>query len=210
MVLHISMYCIIRCLLSPFSAISRRFLIRARVGDDILDLCGLLIALASLDAFCWVMSQMVSLKVSMSPSFCSVSSRFHNSGWNATFFDPIHVTFNVGGLLVINFVLSTSISILMLLITSLWSLPMLTWLMTVTSVMMSGLFVRMQSISVFITPFGLFHVIHFLPAFFWNIAFVILYFLDVAHSTNVSPLSFLNSNPKLPVTVSVGIVLFPI
>ena len=36
---------IIRCLLSPFPAISRRFVISARVGDDILDLCGLLIAL---------------------------------------------------------------------------------------------------------------------------------------------------------------------
>ena len=36
--------CIFRCLLSPFLAISRRFVIRARVGDDILNLCGLLIA----------------------------------------------------------------------------------------------------------------------------------------------------------------------
>ena len=51
----------------------------------------------------------------------------------------------------------------MLLITSLWSLPMLTWLMNVTSVTMSGL-LRVQSISVFVTPFGLFHI-HLLPAF---------------------------------------------
>ena len=59
MVLHISMY-FIRCLLSPFPAISHRFVNRARVGDDILDFCGLLIALATLDAFCWIMSVMVS------------------------------------------------------------------------------------------------------------------------------------------------------
>ena len=51
MVLHISAYSI-RCLLSPFPAISRRFVIRARVGVDILDLCGLLIALATPDALC--------------------------------------------------------------------------------------------------------------------------------------------------------------
>ena len=81
MVLHISVYSI-RCLFSPFSAISRRFVIRARVGDDTLDLCGLLIALASLNALCWIMSEMVSLKVSMSSSSCSVSNRFLNSSWN--------------------------------------------------------------------------------------------------------------------------------
>ena len=51
MVLHISAYSI-RCLLSPCPAISRRFVIRARVGDDILDFCGLLVALATLDALC--------------------------------------------------------------------------------------------------------------------------------------------------------------
>ena len=49
MVLHISAHSI-RCL-SPFSAISRRFVIRARVGDDILDVCDLLNTLATLDAF---------------------------------------------------------------------------------------------------------------------------------------------------------------
>ena len=49
MVLHISAYSI-RCILSEFPATSRRVVIRARVGDDILDLCGLLIALATLDA----------------------------------------------------------------------------------------------------------------------------------------------------------------
>ena len=38
--------------------------------------------------------------------------------------------------------------------------------------------------SVFVTPFGLFHV-HLLPAFLWNMIFVILYFLGVAHSTSV-------------------------
>ena len=45
MVLHISAYSI-SCLLSPLPAISRRFVIRARVDDDSLDFCGLLIALA--------------------------------------------------------------------------------------------------------------------------------------------------------------------
>ena len=45
MVLHISAYSI-RCLLSLFSAISRRFVTSARVGDDILDFSGLLIVLA--------------------------------------------------------------------------------------------------------------------------------------------------------------------
>ena len=42
MILHISTYSIY-CLLSTFPAISRRFE-RARVGNDILDFCGLLIA----------------------------------------------------------------------------------------------------------------------------------------------------------------------
>ena len=40
--------------------------------------------------------------------------------------------------------------------------------------------------------------------------FMILYFLDVAHSTKVSLLSFLNSSPNLPVAVSIGFVLLPI
>ena len=88
MVLHISAYSI-RCLLSPFPAISR-------IGDDILDLCGLLIALATLDAFCWIMSVMVSLMVSMSSSSCSVSNRFLNSSWNSIFFDPIRVASILG------------------------------------------------------------------------------------------------------------------
>ena len=37
-----------------FSVISRRFVIRARVGDDILDFCGLLIALATLPCLSYV------------------------------------------------------------------------------------------------------------------------------------------------------------
>ena len=78
MVLHISAYSI-RCLLSLNPAISRRFVVRARIGDDILDLCDLLIALATLDAPCWIMSVMVSLMVSMSSSSCRVSNRFLNS-----------------------------------------------------------------------------------------------------------------------------------
>ena len=57
--------------------------------------------------------------------------------------------------------------------------------------------------SAFVTPFGVFHV-HLFSAFFWDLVFMILYFLDVAHSTKVSPLSFLNSSPSLPVAVSMG------
>ena len=69
---------------------------------------------------------------------------------------------------------------------------MLTWLMTVT----------------YVTIFGLYHV-HLLPAFFWNVVFVTLYFLDVAQSNKVSLLSFLNSSPNLPVGVSIGFGIFP-
>ena len=49
MVLHISAYTI-RCLSSPLYTISHRFVIRAHVGDDILDFSGWLTALAILDA----------------------------------------------------------------------------------------------------------------------------------------------------------------
>ena len=142
MVLHISAYSIC-CLSSPFSISYRRFIIRARVGDDILDFSGLLIALATLDALCWIMSVTVSLMVSMSSSSYSVSNWFLNSSWNSIF-DPICVACTLGGLLVIHFFsISSSTSNLILLINSLWSLPLLTWLLTVTSVTTSGLFVRM-------------------------------------------------------------------
>ena len=63
---------------SPFPDISRRFVIRALVGDDTLDFCGLLIGLATLDALCWIMSVMVSFTVSISSSSCSVSNRILN------------------------------------------------------------------------------------------------------------------------------------
>ena len=125
----------------------------------------------------------------MSSSSCSVSNRFLNSSWNSIFFDRyscgIYSCWPLGH----PFCPFHLYVQLMLLITSLWSLPMLTWLMTVTSVTMSGLFVRMWSISVVVRPFGLFHV-HLLPAFFWNMVFMISYFLDVAHSTKA--LSFLS------------------
>ena len=107
MVLYISAY-FIRCLSSPFSTISRYFVIRACVRNAILDLCGLLIALATLDALCWIMSVMVSLMVSISSSYCSVSNRFLNSSWNSIFFDSVSST--LGGLLVINYFVSTSTS----------------------------------------------------------------------------------------------------
>ena len=65
MVLHISAYSI-RCLSSLFSTIPRRFVIKTRVGDDILDCCGLLIAFANLEAPSWIMYVKDSLIVSMS------------------------------------------------------------------------------------------------------------------------------------------------
>ena len=111
------------CLLVSFIvAISRRFVIRARVGDDILDFCGLLIALATLDALCWIMYVVVSLMVPMLSCSCSVSNRFPNSSWNLVFFDHILVASTYGGLLVINVFLFTSTSSLLSFITSLWSL----------------------------------------------------------------------------------------
>ena len=102
MVLHISAYsnC---CLSSPFPNISRRFVIRALVGDDTLDFSGSLIALATLDALCWIMSVIVSLVVSLSSSYCSVSNRFLNSSWNSFFFDPVCLESTLGGLLIIIF-----------------------------------------------------------------------------------------------------------
>ena len=81
----------------------------------------------------------VSLNVSMSSSSYSVSNRALSSSWNSIFFVPIRVVSSLGH----HCFLSTSTSIFMLLITSVWSLPMFTWLITVTSVTMSGLFVRM-------------------------------------------------------------------
>ena len=132
MVLHISAYSI-RCLSSTSPIISRRFVIRAIDGDDYLDFSGLLIDLATLEVLCWIMSVVVSLMVSISSSSCSVSNRFLNSSWNSIFFDPICLASTLGGLLVINVFISTSMSSLMLLRShnNFTSLPMLTWLMTV-------------------------------------------------------------------------------
>ena len=67
MVLDISAYSI-RCLSSPFSAISCRFVIRAIVGDAILGLCGLLIALATTDALCWIVSVKENTKFEKMPA----------------------------------------------------------------------------------------------------------------------------------------------
>ena len=118
-------FCILYSLfIVAVSTISHRFVIRARVGDDILNFSGLLIAIATLDARYWIMSVVVSLMVSMSSSSCSVSNRFLNSNSNLIFFDPIRVASTLGH----QCFLSTSTSNLMLLITSLLSLPMLTGL----------------------------------------------------------------------------------
>ena len=142
MVWYISAYCI-RCLVSPFTASSRRFVIRAGVGDDILDFYCLVIVLATLDALCWIMAEMVSLMVSKASNYCSVADLFLNSSWNSIFFDPICAASTLGGLLIINLFLSASTSSLIFLITGLWSIAVLTWLVTVTYVMMSGLYFRM-------------------------------------------------------------------
>ena len=61
----------------------------AQVGDDILDSSGLLIALVTLDALCWIMYVMFLLMVSMSSSSFCDSNRFLNSSWNSIFFDSI-------------------------------------------------------------------------------------------------------------------------
>ena len=66
-VLQISTYSI-RCLLALFSATSRCSVIKARAGDDILDFCGILIVLATLDALSWIMSVLDSTMVSFSSS----------------------------------------------------------------------------------------------------------------------------------------------
>ena len=92
----------IHYLSSPFLTISRRFVFRARVGDDTFDFSGLLFALATLDALCWIMSVMVSM-VSIPSSPYSVSNRFLNSSWNSIFCDPIRVASSLDGLLVIIF-----------------------------------------------------------------------------------------------------------
>ena len=65
--LHISAYSS-RCLSSPIPTNSFRFVIRARVGDDILDFSGLSNALATFVALCWIKPVMFSRMVSMSSS----------------------------------------------------------------------------------------------------------------------------------------------
>ena len=95
MVLHISAYYALY-ISSPFSTISRRFVIRNRVGDDIFDFSCLLIAVATFDALCWIMPVMVSLMTSLSSSSCTASNRFLNSSWNSIFFYPICAASTVG------------------------------------------------------------------------------------------------------------------
>ena len=83
---------------------------------------------------------MLSLMMSMSSSSCRVSNRFLNSSRNSIFFGPIYLVSILGDFLVITVFLSTSMSSLMLLIAILKSIPMLTWLMTVTSLTICDLF----------------------------------------------------------------------
>ena len=54
MVLRISTYST-PCLSAPFSTISRRFVIKVRVVDDILYFSRLSVALSTLDTLCWIM-----------------------------------------------------------------------------------------------------------------------------------------------------------
>ena len=84
----------------------------------------------------------------------------------------------LGGLLVIICFLSTSTSSLMLLITSLWSLPLLTWLITYVCD-------DVWPVCWDVVSFGLRYTVWVFrrpspSAFFWNMVFMILYFLDVA------------------------------
>ena len=51
-------------------------MIRTRVNDDILDFIGLLIALTTLVALCWITSVMFSFMVSMSSSSYSLELEF--------------------------------------------------------------------------------------------------------------------------------------
>ena len=131
MILHISAYSLFN--VAVFT-MSRRFATRARVGDGIFDFSGLLIDLDTLDTLCLIMSVIVSFMVSSSSY--NVPNRFFNSRWNSIFFDPIWCPHGR------HFFLSTFTSNLMLLTIFLWSLPMLTLLITVTSVTTSGVFVR--------------------------------------------------------------------
>ena len=84
------------------------------------------------------------LTVSMSSnSSCSVSTRFCSSTSWLIFSDPTVLVSTLDRLLVVHRIfLSTSTSTLMLLITILWTLLILTWLMTVTSVTRPSLFIR--------------------------------------------------------------------
>ena len=140
-----TLFVVYRWRFPPFLVVSSSGLV---FGDDIVDISGLLMAFATLDAPNWIMSVMVSLMVSTSSSSCRVLNWFLNSSCNLFFFDPICVHLLLVALLHHVF-LSTSTPSLMLLMTILWSLTMLSWLMTVTSVTISGLFVRDPSILVF-------------------------------------------------------------
>ena len=120
--LNISAYSV-RCLLWPFSTITRDLVNRARVGDNILHFSVLVVALATFVARCWVMSVMLLLMVSMSSISCSVSNhRFLNSNFSYLILCGIYL----GGLLLFILFLFTSIFNLILLIVIMWSLPMLT------------------------------------------------------------------------------------
>ena len=72
----------------------------------------------------------------------SVLNRFLTSSWNSIFCDPVCVASTLGDLLIIN-LFPFHLYVQFLFIAIMWSLPMLTWLMTITSVTMSGLVVRM-------------------------------------------------------------------
>ena len=151
MVLHISAYSV-RCLSSPFSTISRRFVIRTCVGDDILDFSGLLIALATLDTLCWIMSVVVfswcrcrlfrvvsrigfSIRVGIRSSFILfVWYLFLVASWSSIFPFHLYIQFDVAHK---HSVVTSNVDLIE----------------DVTSVTMSGLFVRMQSISAFVPAF---------------------------------------------------------
>ena len=143
MVLHISTY-YMWSLGVLFSIISLRFFVRALVGDDMFGFFCFLVCFAMLNALCWIISVMFLFRLSMPSCSSSAEKLFFSSSWNVFYFVPIiWVSTLVRVLLFRSFLLSALVFSVMEPITILWSLPMLTRFMTVTSVTMLGLSVMM-------------------------------------------------------------------
>ena len=137
MVLHISTYSM-WSLGVLFSIISLRFFIRALLGDDMFGFICFLVCFAMLNALCWIISVMFLVRLSMSSCSSSAVNLFFSSSWNVFFFVPIiWVSTLVRVFLFRSFLLSALVFCVMEPITIMWSFPMLTRFMTVTSVCQS-------------------------------------------------------------------------